>query len=163
MEHQPLQTAAAAQRHVRLPRREGATAHINRHGIERLALRLVNGHGPGQPQRILHKGADHLRDNTFAVALGRNWGYTLHMKAAIASMTTIRAPMASLSTVPQNCPMAAPRPAVKLWNSVRPAHRFPSSAPTKAPRQAPNKGPTSGTGSAIPMIPPTILPMSANT
>ena len=47
VQHQPCQTAAATQRHVRLPGREGATANINHHGIERLALRLVNGHGPG--------------------------------------------------------------------------------------------------------------------
>ena len=49
VEYQPLQTAAATQRHVRLPRRKGAAPNIKHHGIECLALRLVNGHGPGQP------------------------------------------------------------------------------------------------------------------
>src|SRR5215813_14308554 len=48
VEYQPLQTAAATQRYVRLPRRKGAAANIDRHSIERLALRLVNGYGPGQ-------------------------------------------------------------------------------------------------------------------
>src|SRR5215813_4965971 len=49
VEYQSLQTVVATQRHVRLFRCKGVAANIDCHSIECLALRLVNGYGPGQP------------------------------------------------------------------------------------------------------------------
>lgn len=64
-------------------------------------------------------------------------------------------PMASLDTVPQNRPAAAPQPASKLGNSGRPAYRSPSSEFAKARRQVPIRVATIGNGSPVPMLPPT--------
>ena len=54
------QAAAAGQRHVGLAVAEGAAAQVDVHPVEGLALALVDGDRPAEPQRQLLVGADLL-------------------------------------------------------------------------------------------------------
>ena len=66
-EDEAFQRPAAAQRHVELPRHERAAAEVHDDPVQGLTLALVDGHRPGEGERELGEGPDHLVSHTAAV------------------------------------------------------------------------------------------------